>query len=105
MHDFTRLHTCEQMNTFIDAVLIYSSSVSEANLATSPKIDSPPLLVKLTGYRLLNIMIIATFGVSKAVFAYKQQSTALTAVDWISGIIFTIGCVLKTLVLDFLSLS
>ena len=47
--------------------------------------DIPPLGVKLTGYRLLNISVILAFGISKAVFAYRGQSVVPTTLEWVAG--------------------
>ena len=45
----------------------------------------PPLGVKLTVLRLLNVTMILSFGIPKAVLAYKGQSIAPTTLDWIGG--------------------
>jgi len=44
----------------------------------------PPLGVKLTVYRLLNLTIFS-IGVTKAILSYKGQSIAPTTLDWIGG--------------------
>jgi len=51
----------------------------------------PPLLVKLTGYRILWAILITAFGVSKAVLTYQGQSGAPTTLDWVMGVVVTIG--------------
>jgi len=53
----------------------------------------PLLLVKLTGYRLLNIFVITTVVAWKAVLSYKGQSFAPTTLDWITGGVLTLGYV------------
>jgi hypothetical protein len=45
----------------------------------------PPLGVKFTVYRLLMMMIILFFGITKGILSYMGQSTAPTALDWVSG--------------------
>ena len=45
----------------------------------------PPLGVKLTGYRLLNMTTVFSFGIIKAILTYMGQSTAPTTLDWVSG--------------------
>lgn len=49
--------------------------------------------VKLTGYRLLNIVTIAGFGITKAVLSYRGYSIVPTTLDWLSGVFFAIGYV------------
>jgi len=51
----------------------------------------PLLLVKLTGYHLLNITVITSFGTDKAVLSYQGQSVVPTTLDWILGVVFSIG--------------
>ena len=48
------------------------------------------LLVKLTGYKLLNMLVISAFGVAKAVLTYQGLSAAPTTLDWILGVVLTI---------------
>ena len=45
----------------------------------------PPLGVKLTGYRLLNVGVILVFGVTEASLAHCGQSLAPTTLDWVAG--------------------
>jgi len=45
----------------------------------------PPLGVKLTVYRLLNIMTILSFVISKDILTIEGQVAAPTRLDWISG--------------------
>jgi len=54
----------------------------------------PILLVKLTGYRLLNIVLISAVVSWKAVLSYRGQSVGPTTLDWISGGVLALGCVL-----------
>ncbi|KAF8268199.1 hypothetical protein EI94DRAFT_1205969 [Lactarius quietus] len=48
-------------------------------------LEPPPLGVKLTGYRLLNVGVILVFGATKAALAFCGQSLALTMLDWMAG--------------------
>jgi hypothetical protein len=50
----------------------------------------PPLGVKLTGYRLLNMMTVFSFGITKGILAYLGQSTAPTTLDWVSGALLAV---------------
>jgi len=50
----------------------------------------PPLGVKLTGYRLVFMTTVFSFGTVKAILAYKDQSVAPTALDWVSGMFLTL---------------
>lgn len=52
-----------------------------------PTLDElpPPLGVKLTGYRLLNMSVVFTFGMVKAILTYMGQSAMPTTLDWIGG--------------------
>jgi hypothetical protein len=45
----------------------------------------PPLGVKLTGYRLLNMSVVFVFGITKAILTYMGQSALPTTLDWVSG--------------------
>ncbi|KAI0061500.1 hypothetical protein BV25DRAFT_1916862 [Artomyces pyxidatus] len=47
----------------------------------------PPLLVKLTGYRLLNMITVLAFGIAKAITSYQGKSTVPTTLDWILGVV------------------
>ncbi|KAI0065551.1 hypothetical protein BV25DRAFT_1821988 [Artomyces pyxidatus] len=51
----------------------------------------PPLLVKLTGYRLLFTVVVVAFGLPKAIASYQGGSTVIpTTLDWVMGIVCTI---------------
>ena len=54
--------------------------------ATTP----PPLGVKLTGYRLVFMTTLFSFGAVKSILAYKGQSIAPTTLDWVSGTLLAI---------------
>ena len=45
----------------------------------------PPLGVKLTGYRLLNMSVVFIFGMAKAILTYMGRSAVPTTLDWIGG--------------------
>jgi len=45
----------------------------------------PPLGVKLTCYRILNLTTLLSFGIIKGILTYMGQSSAPTTLDWISG--------------------
>jgi len=49
----------------------------------------PPLGVKLTVYRLLNMSVVFVFGTTKAILTYMGQSIAPTTLDWIAGVLLT----------------
>ncbi|TDL18184.1 hypothetical protein BD410DRAFT_843030 [Rickenella mellea] len=42
---------------------------------------------KLTGYRLLFIILTLSFGLSKAALAYQGQSVSPTTLEWIFGVV------------------
>ena len=52
--------------------------------------ETPPLGVKLTGYRLLNVGVILVFGVTEAALAHCRQSLALTTLDWVAGALLAV---------------
>jgi hypothetical protein len=68
-----------------------TSSFSSSQISQNE--PRPPLLVKLTGYRLLNILVITVFVTWKAVLSYQGQSLVPTTLDWITGGVLTLGCV------------
>ncbi|TDL24732.1 hypothetical protein BD410DRAFT_718406 [Rickenella mellea] len=47
--------------------------------------------MKLTGYRLIVILTTAGFGLSKAALSYHGKSTAPTTLEWLYGIVITVG--------------
>ncbi|KIM83625.1 hypothetical protein PILCRDRAFT_819260 [Piloderma croceum F 1598] len=51
----------------------------------------PPLLVKLTGYRLLVLALTSTFGIFKATFALEGQSVTPNSLDLAFGVPVTIA--------------
>ena len=55
--------------------------------------DTQPEVAKplVTGYRLLVSLLTLIFGMSKAVLSYQGQSTAPTTVDWVFGVLVTLG--------------
>jgi len=63
-----------------------SNDATSTNTNTTVKDTEPPppLLIKLTGYRILNVVLIMAFVAVKAVLAYQGRPSA-TTVDWVSG--------------------
>jgi hypothetical protein len=47
--------------------------------------SAPPLGVKLTVYRLLNMTILLSIGITKGILTYKGEFTAPTTLDWVGG--------------------
>ena len=50
----------------------------------------PPLGVKLTGYRLVFMATVFSFGTVKTILTYMGQSIAPTTLDWVSGTLLTV---------------
>jgi len=69
---------------------IESDHYDETHFTEREEGPSPPLGVKLTGYRLLNIVLIFSIGVAKAVLTYQGKSTAPTTLDWVLGVLLAI---------------
>jgi hypothetical protein len=61
----------------------------------------PPMLVKVTGYRLLNLIVILAFGLSKGVMEYKGRSLVSTTLDWIMGVVLGIAYSFLEITLKF----
>ena len=53
-------------------------------------ITPPPLGVKLTGYRLVFMTTVFSFGTVKTILTYKGQSIAPTTLDWVAGTFLTV---------------
>ncbi|KAI0263232.1 hypothetical protein BC834DRAFT_324129 [Gloeopeniophorella convolvens] len=53
----------------------------EANDAGTP----PPLGIKLTGYRLLNIIVLIAVGLAKFILSLKGHSATPTGLEWMAG--------------------
>ena len=49
-----------------------------------------PLGVKLTGYRLVFMTTVFSFGIVKTILTYKGQSIAPTTLDWVAGTFMTV---------------
>jgi hypothetical protein len=47
-----------------------------------------PLGVKLTAYRLLNVVVILAFGLAKYILSLDGQSIAPAGLEWVAGSIF-----------------
>jgi hypothetical protein len=68
----------DEHHLVIDMAASVGAGVQES--ASSPA-------VKVTPYRLLNTTLVSLFGLSKAVMAYKGQSTAPTSLDFVMGVV------------------
>jgi hypothetical protein len=68
----------------------YSDQGLEDDRPTTLDDPPPPLGVKLTGYRLLNMSVVFAFGITKAILTYMGQSVAPTTLDWVAGVLLTI---------------
>lgn len=62
-----------------------------AETSNSQAADTSPLLVALTGYRLLNIAVILIFGTVKAVLTLYGYSILPTTFEWVIGVLFAIA--------------
>ena len=71
--------------------LNHQTSIHPFDTQFSYREPLPPLLVKVTGYRLLNVTLVLTFGVSRVVLKYHGQTVAPTILAWVMGVIITIG--------------
>ena len=80
------------LNSHTDFPLLGTSSGDD--IGNEEQIASRPLGVKLTMYRLLNIVVILAFGISKAVCAYHGQSVAPTTLELAGGTFFAVMYVL-----------
>jgi len=63
---------------------------SEDGLEITFDVEQPPLGVKLTGYRLLNMGVVFGFGLTKAILTYMGQSTVPATLDWVSGALLVV---------------
>jgi hypothetical protein len=61
--------------------------VADSDTQGEGRQELPPLGVKLTGYRLLNISVILAFGIAKVVtvFAYCGRTVIPTTPEWVAG--------------------
>ncbi|KAI0037472.1 hypothetical protein FA95DRAFT_1568144 [Auriscalpium vulgare] len=50
-------------------------------------ITRPPLIVKITGYRLLVSAVLTAFSIPKAVIVYEGRSMMPTTLDWFMGLV------------------
>lgn len=58
-----------------------------AELEAEEELPKPPLLVKVTGYRILNTSVIIGFGVWKSVASYRGDAILSTSLDLLLGVI------------------
>ncbi|KAI0061101.1 hypothetical protein BV25DRAFT_1839163 [Artomyces pyxidatus] len=63
-----------------------TEDVIDAEWGAGREHKRPPLLVKLTGFRLLNMAVIMGLGVPKAVTSYQGGSAVPTTLDWVVGV-------------------
>ena len=63
-------------------------SLREAGVVPS---SARPFAVKITGYRLLNILIVLALGTVKLGMTLRGYSLVPTALDWITGVLFAIA--------------
>jgi hypothetical protein len=56
-------------------------------------ITFPPRGVRVTRWRMLNTLFIASFGVYKSVLTYQGEMTAPTTLDWLLGVFWATVCV------------
>jgi len=56
----------------------------------SPEAGRPPLLVKLTGYRLLVVVVTIVLGTAKLVLIYRGQSLAPTWLDFTTAVLLAL---------------
>jgi hypothetical protein len=50
--------------------------------------DSFPLGVKLSAYRLINLVVILAFGLAKFILSLQGQSLAPAGLEWVTGSVF-----------------
>ncbi|KAI0043435.1 hypothetical protein FA95DRAFT_1498636 [Auriscalpium vulgare] len=43
--------------------------------------------MKVTGYRLLNTLLVTVFGIAKAILSYRGGRDAPTTLDWVLGVV------------------
>ena len=78
---------------FFPTKFVPSNGLLSSSSQTFQNEPHPLLLVKVTGYRLLNIFIITMVVAWKAILSYQGQLVAPTTLNWITGGILTLGCV------------
>ena len=61
------------------------------------EVDIPvPLGVKLTAYRLLNLVVIIATGLAKFILSMRGQAVAPTGLEWVAGSVFAALWVLQS---------
>ncbi len=77
-------------NFYLPTERPYSNRDSEDSLEITSDVEQPPLGIKLTGYRLLNMGVVFGFGLTKAILTYVGQSTVPATLDWVSGALLVV---------------
>ncbi|KAI0061148.1 hypothetical protein BV25DRAFT_1917116 [Artomyces pyxidatus] len=77
--------------TYLDAASDVEGQrlLDHPNLAESEH-QRTPLLVKVTGYRLLTTAVVTGLGVPKAIASYQGESVVPTTLDWVAGVAATV---------------
>lgn len=71
----------------------YAATNEDAVAVDSDTTDAshrPPLLIALTGYRLLNLTTILSVGTAKAVLVARGYSTEPTTLEWVLDVLLTL---------------
>ncbi|KAI0049773.1 hypothetical protein FA95DRAFT_1488543 [Auriscalpium vulgare] len=66
-------------------------SRAEAGIKGSSEEGDEPSGPKLTGFRILNTVLVAAFGLSKAALTYQGKSAAPTTLELVLGVFLGIG--------------
>ena len=84
-----------------DPSLSESSMDSEDLLSEAPREEQQrgSHWPRMTGYRLLTLLLTAGFGLSKAKLSYEGYSTAPNTLDWLYGVVAFLMWVLVNLLL------
>lgn len=85
-----RVELTEETHIQITIPTTGEGSGDPANGDTVANTDVERTRVKLTGYRLLNIGVVFTFGTVKVVLSCLGESVTPNALDWFLGVFFTL---------------
>jgi hypothetical protein len=72
-----------------------SQPETEHPLTEALPVARPPLLITVTGYRLANTILIAMFGIWKAITSYQGQSVVPTTLELVVGVFICIGWAIR----------